>query len=285
MAAFRGWLSAAHPFPLTLVLALTALIGVASADGKPDAGWLALALVGMALSQLAIGWSNDYLDRETDAIHQPWKPLPAGLVEARRVPLAVGVVLAGSLAAGAPLGLTPLLLLIAGTVCGLAYNLGLKDTRLSALPFVVALALLPAFVWTALDVYRHDFLLLYAIGSPLALAAHIANALPDIETDAAAGRRGLAVVLGRRWSLALIEACMLAPLVVFSTTLPGREYDVKLPGTQSFLIVWVVMAYVVFGLFIAYRYASDSSREADVWGFRLVGLASVLLAVGWLASF
>ncbi len=283
MTAFRGWLSAAHPFPLTLVLALTALIGLASADGKPDAARLALALVAMAFSQLAIGWSNDYLDRETDAIHQPWKPLPSRLVEARRVPLAVGVVLMGSLAAGVLLALTPLLLLIGGTACGLAYNLGLKDTRFSAAPFVLALALLPAYVWAALGVYKEDFLWLYAIGVPLALAAHIANCIPDIDADGAAGRRGLAQRLGRLWSVVLIVICLVIPAVVFAAIAvsdaddASRSLNGSVPG-------WVLVPYGVWCLFIAFFYATTSSREAGVWGFRFVSTAGVFLATGWLVA-
>jgi len=284
MTSMKGWLAAAHPFPLAMVLALTALIGVASAQGELDGASLALLLVAMLGSQLAIGWSNDYLDRERDAIYQPWKPLPSGLVHARRMPPAVLVALGISVACSVVLGLTPLLYLVAGTACGLAYDFGLKDTRFSAVPFVVALAVLPPFVWAALDVYRDEFLWLYALGTPLALAAHLANTLPDIETDAASGRRGLAVVLGRRWSLALIGACLLAPLFVFVATLSSVTYGTVVSGTESYLIVWVVMAYIVLCLLIAYRFVTASSRDDEVWGFRLVALAGVLLATGWLAG-
>ena len=267
MAWLKGWLAAAHPFPLTLVLALTALVGVASADGEPDAQKLALLLVAMALSQLAIGWSNDYLDRETDATHQPWKPIPSGLVDAKAMPLAIGIVLAGSLATGVLLGPVPLLLLIAGTACGLAYNLGLKDTSLSALPFVVALGLLPAFVWASLDVYVAEFLLLYAIGVPLALAAHVANTVPDIETDMAAGRRGLATVLGRGRSLGLIGVCMVVPPML--AVISQGESVVAAVGVYVLLCACGAVAYrrgstgrATSGAFAALRWPASSWPRA-----------------------
>src|SRR5690606_37823264 len=89
LGAFRGWAGAAHPYPLSMVLLLTALIAFASAAGTPDAPRLALLLSAMLFSQLAIGWSNDYLDRAVDALHQPWKPVPSGLVPERWMPPAI----------------------------------------------------------------------------------------------------------------------------------------------------------------------------------------------------
>jgi 4-hydroxybenzoate polyprenyltransferase len=265
-------------------MTLTALVAVASAEWQPDGPRLALLLAAMLGSQLAIGWSNDYLDREADAVFQPWKPIPSGLVRAGHLPYAIVVALAVSAGCGIALGLLPLLLLVAGTACGLAYNLGLKDTRYSAAPFVLALALLPPFVWEALDVYRAEFLWLYALGSPLALAAHVANTLPDMEADREAGRRGLALTLGRTRSLWLLGTCLLAPLVVFVATLASVNYETVVSGTESYLIVWVVMGYFVLCLAIAYRYFSAADRAAEVWGFRLVALAGVLFAAGWLSS-
>jgi len=39
---------------------------------------------------------------------------------------------------------------MAGMACGLAYDLGLKRTRFSVVPYLIALPLLPLWVWTAL---------------------------------------------------------------------------------------------------------------------------------------
>ena len=217
-------------------------------------------------------------------VYQPSKPLPSGLIEARLMPTAIVGALATSGACGVLLGLTPLLYLVAGTACGLAYNFGLKDTRLSAAPFVVGLAVLPPFIWTALDVFRSEFIWLYAFGTPLALAAHLANTLPDLETDSASGRGGLVVRLGRPRSLILLALCLLLPLVEFVATLGGVTYETVVGGTESYLIVWVVMAYIVLVLLTAYRYVTGADRNHDVWGFRLVALAGVLFATGWLAS-
>jgi 4-hydroxybenzoate polyprenyltransferase len=277
MRSLRGWLAAAHPFPLAMVLVLTALIGVASSGGRPDGTRLALAVLAMAFAQLAIGWSNDYLDRDTDALHQRWKPVPSGLVDARRLPPAIAVALVASILVGAFLGPVPLLLLIAGTACGLAYNLGLKDTRLSALPFVAGLALLPAYVWSALDVYEDGFLWLYVIGTPLALAAHLANTFPDIDADMEAGRAGLAARVGQRRCLQGIAASLSVAGLLFLIG-PDRPVFNSAEGWWSFF------AYLALCIAAAVVYRAPSVRGGEVWGFRLVALSGVTLATGWLAS-
>ncbi|HWO72275.1 MAG TPA: UbiA family prenyltransferase [Dehalococcoidia bacterium] len=273
----RGWAAATHPFPLSAVLVLTALIGVASARGEPDPWRMALMLSAMLLSQMAIGWSNDYLDRETDSLSQPWKPVPSGLVDAARMPPAIGAALLGSFAAGAFLGAWPLALLLVGTAAGFAYNLGVKDTALSPLPYVVALAVLPAFGWASLGVFREDFLLLYPIAFPLAVAAHAANALPDLELDRDSGRGGVAMRLGRSGTLALVGACLMAPLASLAASFPFVGYD------REALFAFAA-AYCVAAGAAGVAYASGRDRGAWVWGFRLVLAAAVVFAAGWLTA-
>jgi 4-hydroxybenzoate polyprenyltransferase len=232
----------------------------------------------MACSQLAIGWSNDYLDRETDSAQQPWKPIPAGKVTAGALPPAIVAALAGALAAGALLGTLPLLLLIAGTSCGLAYNLGLKDSAFSGVPFVVALGLLPAYVWVAIDVYQDDFLWLYPLGVPLAIAAHLANTLPDIEADAAVDRRGLAVRLGRKGAISALVTCSILASAVFALVAIGRLDDSALSAN---LVTGAVYAVLVV---CALREFDRGARPADVRGFRLVTLAGIGMATASLVT-
>jgi 4-hydroxybenzoate polyprenyltransferase len=270
-------MQAAHTFPLVMVLALTALIGVVSSAGDFDPGRLALVVLAMLGSQLAIGWTNDYRDRESDRIFQPSKPVPAGLVPATWLPWASLIAAGVSFAAGTALGPLPLAFLVVGTSAGLAYDLGVKDTRLSWLPYLIAFAVLPPFVWTALDVYEDDFLWLYVVGAPLAVAGHIANVLPDIETDAAAGRSSIAVTQGRRGSLKILSACLLMPPLLLLVTLPFVQYD------------WPVLAValsaycaLVFSAALAYRGLPE--RQSAVTGFRCVVIAAVGFAAGWLAA-
>ncbi len=275
-ARLIGWLQAAHPFPLAAVLGLTALVGVASAGGDLDSARFALLLTAMLLSQLTIGWTNDYRDREHDRLYQPWKPVPSGRVAAPLLAWASLLAALASLGVGASLGMLPLLFLILGTGAGLAYDFGVKDTRLSWLPFVVALAVLPAFVWVSLDAFRDDFLWLYPIAAPLTVGAHVANLLPDIDGDATAGRSSIAVRLGRDGALRLLAVCLAVPLLLLALSLPWLDYEAPL-----LLVVLAGYGVLAAAGSLAYR---RPGREAAVWAFRLVILAAVLFAAGWLAA-
>jgi 4-hydroxybenzoate polyprenyltransferase len=258
------------------VLSLTALVGLLSGDGGVDAGRLGLALLAMLGSQLAIGWMNDYRDRDYDGAQQPSKPVPSRLVDARCLPPASIGALAVSLAAGVALGPTPLLFLVIGTAAGLAHDFGVKDSRLSALPFALGIGVLPPFVWWSLDVYRPELLGLYVVGTPLAIAAHLANVLPDIETDAALGRRSIAVALGRGRTLASLVVCLASSPLLAMATLPFIDYDAR-------MLAATVAGYTVLvsAAMLAYR---SPARTSSVLAFRLIVVASVGFAAGWLAA-
>jgi 4-hydroxybenzoate polyprenyltransferase len=181
------------------VVGATALFGWL-APGTPAWGRFALLLLAMLGGQLAIGALNEFVDRAADAIDQPGKPIPRGAVTPRGALTLTAGGLALMLAAGAPLGPWPFAVLLLGTGCGLAYDLWLKRTPLSWLPYLVALPLVPLWAWLTLDGFEPRLLWLYPLGALLVVAIHLAQSLPDIEGDRRQGTRGLAVALGRRWT-------------------------------------------------------------------------------------
>ncbi|MCA1223287.1 UbiA family prenyltransferase, partial [Streptomyces sp. 8L] len=137
-------LGACHPGPTAAVTVLVA--GIAVASGQRAGGCL-LATAAVLAGQLSIGWSNDAVDAARDtAAGRGDKPVAGGAVTARGV-------LAAALAAFAlcvPLSLLygPLAgaVHLAGVAGAWAYNLGLKATVLSPLPYAVGFGALPAFV-------------------------------------------------------------------------------------------------------------------------------------------
>jgi len=275
--ALLGLVAAAHPFPIAMVVSLTVVFGVSSSRGHLAPARLAVVVVAMLLSQLTIGWTNDYLDRETDRRFQPDKPVARGLVGATLLPPFSFAALVGAILAGAILGAAPLAVLILGTACGLVYDFGLKDTRLSAVPFIVGFALLPPFVWLSLDVFRVAFLWLYGVGPPIVVAVHVANSLPDIEVDKLAGRGGLAARLGRRRSLQLIVFCLaLAPALAALFGL-WITYD----------FLRLALTFSGYGFFCALAAVVYRERPPDVAakrGFRVIAPAAVVFAAGWLTA-
>jgi 4-hydroxybenzoate polyprenyltransferase len=273
----RGLIQASHPFPIVMVMSLTALVGLASSRGHADPAMLGAALAAMLFSQLGIGWSNDYLDRERDARFQPDKPVPSGAVPAPLLATLAPVSLGLSLAAGIPLGWPAIGWLIAGTACGLVYNFALKETALSWLPYVVAFAVLPPFVWSAAESYRGAFLWLYPLCAPLAVAAHLANSMPDIEADTASGAGGIVVRLGRGRALGLLYACLLLPAASIALSAPFLDYD-------DTVLAGVLMPYAALVVVSVPVYRSRPFERGAAIGFRIVAPASVLLAAGWLAA-
>lgn len=160
----------------------------------------AVVLLGLAVlaGQLCIGWSNDLLDAERDrAAGRSDKPL-ATRTKARQV---VGIALAvAAVACVVFSALTGVwsggvhLVLVVGS--GLAYNIGLKRTWWSWLPYAVAFGALPSVVWLASEPPRAAPVWMMAVGALLGVGAHLLNALPDLDDDATTGVRGLPHRLG-----------------------------------------------------------------------------------------
>jgi len=188
---------ACHPAP---TVAVTVLAGLAAVVAGHTAAGVALVAFAVLAGQLTIGWSNDLLDAERDrAVGRHGKPVASGElpVPLLRSALIVASVLciAGSALLGVAAGLTHVVLLVGS---GWAYNLWLKRTVLSWLPYVVAFGSLPAVVWLALDPPVLPPLWMMAVGSLLGLGAHLVNVIPDLADDAATGVRGLPHRLGAR---------------------------------------------------------------------------------------
>lgn len=200
-------LGASHPLPSLAVTALATAVSVAA--GRSAAG-VVLVAAAVLSGQLSIGWSNDLLDRRRDlGAHRQDKPVAIGAVSVATVQAAcVGAAVACvplSLANGWPAGVVHLLA-VAG---GWAYNLGLKRTVLSFLPYAVSFALLTAFVTLGLPGQAWPRPWVLTAGALLGVGAHFLNVVPDVADDLAAGVRGLPQRVGAARS-AVVGAVLLA---------------------------------------------------------------------------
>jgi 4-hydroxybenzoate polyprenyltransferase len=170
------------------------IFGIGPLDGR--LWWIAAIMV---LVQFSISALNDWADADLDRRAGRRRPIPFGLVSpgaalSVAVACAVGAFLLGALS---DLGPIPLLLVGIGLACGWAYDLKLKPTPLSFLPFAIAFPLMPFWIGMIAGRPASSLGVLFLGGSPLATAIHLADAIPDRDRDRVAGLRTLAVALGR----------------------------------------------------------------------------------------
>lgn len=165
------------------------------------AWWVMLAVLS---GQLSVGWSNDYLDRERDArSNRIDKPIVAQQITASLVGscavVALIICIPLSMFSGWRAGVVHLVAVSMAWI----YNIKLKSTIVSALPYLVAFGLLPAFVTLGLGDHPWPQLWAMVAASLLGLGAHFVNVLPDFEADLTTGVIGLPHRLGFLKSLVL----------------------------------------------------------------------------------
>ena len=238
------------------------------------AAGLGLAMVAL---QAGIGATNDLIDAPRDAGHKPGKPIPAGLVSvaaARRVVVvvfAVGFVLAG--VAGGTAALT---LALVGVAIGLAYDLRLKGTAWSWVPFAVGVPLLPVFGWLgASGRLPVAFLILVPAAFAAGAALAIANALVDLERDQAAASGSIALALGPSTARLVNAGLVLAVgMAAIASVMP-------LGGSASGGAAVAVAALLPVGAAVA-AFGGGATRRERAWELEAVGVA--VLAVAWLLA-
>jgi 4-hydroxybenzoate polyprenyltransferase len=243
-----------HPIPSVAVTALTA--GLAALAPLP-AGRGALVTAAVFTGQLSIGWSNDYLDAERDrATNRSDKPVATGEVTPRVAGLAAVLALLLTVALSAALGWPGGAAALVVVACGWLYNLGMKATALSWLPYAVAFGILPAVATLSASPPRWPAAWAVGAGALLGIAAHLANVLPDLQEDVATGIRGLPHRLGAKaTALAGAGALLLASAVILFGPSAARGQ----PG----LLRWAgfVATLLVAGTAARAAYHDPSSRR------------------------
>jgi 4-hydroxybenzoate polyprenyltransferase len=237
--------------------------------GRGPGTLLVLAAVGSG--QLAVGWSNDYLDRDRDrAAGRLDKPIPAGRVSSRAVGTAALLALTACVPLSLASGLASGLAHLCAVAAALAYNAGLKARPVSFLPYAVAFGLAPAVITLGLPTPHLPPLWALAAGALIGGGAHFTQVLPDIQEDRRLGITGLPQLLGERVST-MAAALLLGAATVVLTLGPGRPGPVQL------------IALAISGLVTAAILAA-AARGRTRAAFRLtLGVASVAV-LGFLAG-
>jgi 4-hydroxybenzoate polyprenyltransferase len=179
--------------------------------------WSSVALVFLASAagQATVGWTNDVHDAAADrAAGRSNKPTVRGELrpDDLRVPILVSATLTIPLsfvAAGWIGGAAH----IAAVASALAYNFFLARTVWSWVPYAVSFALMPVFIAQASSLTLWPTVPVTLLSVLVGVTAHLLNAIPDIAIDRDTGWGGLAVSLGKRWSMILAAVLVLAAAV------------------------------------------------------------------------
>lgn len=174
--------------PTLAVTAIATALALSAGRGTSSA----LVALAVLSGQLAVGWSNDYLDRVRDSrAGRIEKPIVAGDVRAdvvlRSATIALGLCVPLSFASGAAAGAVHL----SAVAAALAYNAGLKSTLASAIPYAYAFGALPAFITLGLANPHAPPVWAMSAAALMGVGAHFVNTLPDRASDERVGVRGL----------------------------------------------------------------------------------------------
>jgi 4-hydroxybenzoate polyprenyltransferase len=267
-----GLLRASHPEPGAAVTAAATLLAIGVGHSAAGA-----ALVGLTVlaSQLAVGWTNDWLDAERDrAVGRTDKPLATGAVSRRAVGIAGLVAAVATPLLGLATGLPAAAAGTAALVSALLYNWPLKFTPASVLPYAFSFAALPAFVILALPDAPRPPLWIVAAGGLLGAGAHFANVLPDLDDDVRTGVRGLPHRIGPAWSRAAAAGLLLAATVTLVFGPPGR------PSWYGVAAVAAAAVVLPAGWYAGRLASSRGARPVAVFrAVLLVALIDVLLLI------
>ncbi len=216
-------LRACHPEPTVAVTLVSAAL--AASTGR-DARGASAVVAAVLTGQLSVGWCNDYVDRERDRhTGRADKPLVTGDLPAGWLRVAAGVALLCCVPLSMLSGLTGGTLHVLAVLSAWSYDLRLKATSLSVLPYAVSFGLLPAFVVLGRPGAPAVPVWLVATGALLGAGAHFANALPDLDDDLRTGVRGLPHRLGPAvsgWAAGLLLLTASVLLAVGPPGAPGR---------------------------------------------------------------
>jgi len=211
MKTISGLIKATHFGPTVLVVTISFFLSRMQYS-VPDSFRIAIAILA---GQCVVGWTNELVDYPLDsAATRSNKPLVAGLITTNQLRIAITITLLAALLLSlvSPLGvigtLVHALLLLSAT----AYNLYLKKTVLSVLPYVISFGGLPWAVY--LSAGKNPPLWLYLGFILLSSAFHFLNVLKDLEMDISQGVLGLPQRVGKRASL-VIAALLVVAWIIF----------------------------------------------------------------------
>jgi 4-hydroxybenzoate polyprenyltransferase len=205
------FLRAAHFGPTVIVTVTTFLLSL-SQYSIIDSLRVAIAIFA---GQLVVGWSNDFIDAPLDiAAQRTKKPIVSNEIDPEQLKKSILVALVAALLLSlfSPLGLTGTLIHFLGILSATFYNLKLKSTILSPIPYIVSFGALPWAIY--LPVGNQPPLWLFIDFMLIAVAFHFFNVLKDFQWDINQGVLGLPQRLGRNVSSIVSISLVISAVLV-----------------------------------------------------------------------
>ena len=206
------FLRAAHFGPTLIVTTITFVLAL-SQFSPIEALRVAIAIFA---GQLVVGWSNDLIDAPLDiAAQRTKKPIVSKEINPEQLKKSILVALFAALllSLSSPLGLTGTAIHFLGILSATFYNLKLKSTILSPIPYIVSFGALPWAIY--LSAGNKPPLWLYLDFMLIAVAFHFFNVLKDFQWDINQGVLGLPQRLGRNAGLVIPISLVISAILVF----------------------------------------------------------------------
>ena len=292
MSGVRLWVMAARPRTLPAAVApvfVGTAVAVAAVDSLRVGAFIA-ALLGSIFIQIGTNLANDYSDakRGADAVDRlgPVRVTAAGLVAPRRVLAATWIAFGVAVAAGVYLTVLagPIILAVgaASIVAGVLYTGGPKPYGYEGLGEVfvfVFFGLVAVNGSYFVQVEQLDLLpaALSVLIGLLTSAILVVNNVRDMDTDKRAGKRTLAVRVGRRRARLVFETLVVASFV-------GLPIALLVGDGSAWGLLALISLPLAVGPIVAVRNREDgaSLNIALAGTGRLLGAYSVLLSAGLL---
>ncbi len=274
---WKAYFEVCHPFPLVMIALLTYLFSISAAKGFPPFPKITVIIAAICCSQISINSLNDFFDRELDHRFKPNKPISSGRLSPKEVVVLAIVSFFTMCILAIKFGPISLLLGIIGTGAGFLYDVKLKRTILSWLPFMIAYPLLVFWTRMALGEFEWKLLWAYPIIGLLSIGIHITNTLPDLESDISFHLRGLVHILGKNKSVILGAVCYIAAPLLAIFLNPWLDYNYSLLRLTAILS----LAFTTAGLLL---YSRDMSLNTLQRSFKLLAFSALIFMSGWVAS-
>jgi 4-hydroxybenzoate polyprenyltransferase len=210
----RGFILATHFGPTVLVVTISFLLAKTQFSTKHS---LEIAIAILA-GQCVVGWSNDLIDFPLDlAAKRMKKPLVAGSITPGMLKpaIAIALTLAMIFSYLGPLGFKGTAIHALGLISATLYNVKLKRTWISALPYFFSFAAMPWAIYISAE--KHPPLWLWMGFALFACAFHFLNVMKDLTIDIEQCVLGLPQRMGRTRSFvfaALFVLCAIAIVIL-----------------------------------------------------------------------